>query len=247
MRHAAPARQAHCLTVKVCHANHAGMASKENMKYSGYRLLPTFAVALALCGCGSLERRPGSMFSSGIPRTASVDASMEPSREIRPADSVASADVNVEPSHEARPADQQFILHLHIFGLAYHPDRKGAHLQHLDNELNVGLGLGYKIHDNARGVTNVEAGFFKDSGRNWAKFAGMGYQFKIGERWKLGADLLAMNSPTYNKGHSFIAPIPRLTYDFDAVKLNATYIPRFRPVNDLAIYAIYLTVPLRKW
>lgn len=263
MRHAAPARQAHCLTAKVCHA---GMADKENMKYSGYRLLPTFAVALALCGCGALERRPDSTFSSGISRVASADASREPVHEIRPADSVvssdtnmeplhetrptdsvASADANVEPSHKARPADQQFSLHLHVFGLSYHPDRQGTRLRHLDNELNVGFGLGHRIHDNARGEANVEAGFFKDSGRNWAKFAGMGYQFKFGERWKLGADLLAINSPTYNKGRSFIAPIPRLTYDFDAVKLNATYIPRFAPLNDFAVYAIYLTVPLHKW
>lgn len=244
MRHAASARQAHSLTIKVCHAS---MAEKESMQYPGYRLLPIFAVTFALCGCSSLERQHGSMFSGGIPRTASADSSREPLHEIRPADSVVSADINVEPSHEARPADQQFSLHLHVFGLSYHPDRQGTRLRHLDNELNIGLGLGHRIHDNARGEANVEAGFLKDSGRNWAKFAGVGYQFKLGERWKLGADLLAMNSPTYNKGRSFIAPIPRLTYDFDAVKLNATYIPRFRPVNEFDVYAIFLTVPLRKW
>lgn len=246
MRHVASARQAHCLTVKACHASHAGMTEKENMKYPGYRLLPIFAVALALCGCGSLERQPDSTFSGGISRTASADANVEPTRDSRPADSVASTEANVESSHEVGSADQRFNLNLHVFGLSYHPDRKGTRLNHLNNELNVGLGLGYKLHNDARGETNVEAGFFRDSGRNWARFAGVSYQFNLGERWKLGADLLAIQSQTYNKGHGFVAPLPHLTYDFGAVKLNATYIPRVQRYNDFAVFAIYLTIPLIK-
>ena len=214
------------------------------MRYFCYRLLPAFSVALALCGCGALDRRPDSALSEGVLR-ASADASVEPSHEIRPADRD-TADTGVKPSRNTGPADQRFILHLHVFGLSYHPDRKGTRLQHLDNELNVGFGLGYKFHNDARGEANVETGFFKDSGRNWAKFAGGGYQFKLGDRWRLGADLLAIQSPTYNYGHSFIAPIPRLTYNFDAVKLNATYIPKVQRYNAFAVYAIYLTIPLMK-
>lgn len=244
MHYAAPARQAHCLTVK---ARHAGMADKENMNYSGYRLLSIFVVALALFGCGSLEHRSGSMLSGGIPRATSSDASMEPSREIRPADSVASADVNVEPSHEVRPADQRASLNLHVFGLSYHPDRAGTRLNHLDNELNAGLGFGYQFHNDARGQANVEAGVFKDSGNHLAKFAGAGYQFKLGNHLMLGADLLAIQSKTYNKGNGFIAPIPRFTYDFGAVKLNATYIPKVPQFNAFAVFAIYLTIPIKKW
>lgn len=247
MHYAAPARQAHCPTFKAGHASEAGMAEKENMNYSGYRLLPIFAVALALFGCGSLERRLGSIFSGGIPRTVSSDASMEPSREIRPADSVASTDVNVEPSHEAKPADQRVSLDLHVFGLSYHPDRTGTRLNHLDNELNAGLGLGYQFHNDARGQANVEAGFFKDSGNRLAKFAGAGYQFKLSDHLMFGADLLAIQSKTYNKGNGFIAPIPRLTYDFGAVKLNATYIPKVPQFNAFAVFAIYLTIPIKKW
>lgn len=232
------------------------------MKNLVYRLLPIFAIVLALCGCGTLEHRPESAFSDGVVRTAadasvepshdtrpanrdaSANASMESSHEVRSADSVAASGTKVESAHKTQPVDQQLGLNLHVFGLSYHPDRKGAHLSHLDNEFNVGLGLGYKLHEDVRGVTNVEAGFFHDSGRHWAKFAGFGYQFKLGDRWLLGADLLAMNSPTYNMGRSFIAPIPRVTYDFGAVKLNATYIPRIQNYNDFAAYAIYFTIPL---
>lgn len=235
------------------------------MKNLTYRVLPIFAVALTLCGCGTFDHRPESVSPGGVARIASADANVEPSHEVQSADKVASANASVESSravrsaesvlasstkvesaHKTQPADNRLGINLHVFGLSYHPDRQGTRINHLDNELNIGLGLGYKLHNDARGQTNVEAGFFKDSGRNWAKFAGMGYQFKFGERWKLGADLLAVNSPTYNKGRSFIAPIPRLTYDFGTVKLNAIYIPRFRPINDFAVYAIFFTIPLMK-
>lgn len=215
------------------------------MKSIACSLLPTFTVTLILFGFGSLDCRAESAHSGGVHKTNAAEASIETSREIQPADSgVASTDTNVKPSNKVRSADQRFNLNMHVFGLSYHPDRAGTRLSHLDNELNVGLGLGYRLHDNARGVTNMEAGFFHDSGRNWAKFAGVGYQFKLGDRWRLGADLLAINSPTYNKGHSFIAPIPRLTYDFGAVKINATYIPKVQKYNDFAVYAIYFTLPL---
>jgi len=244
---ASSATVAHCIVNTITDDKnlHRHPQNKEKMKTLACRLLPTFAVTLALCGCGSLDHRPDSAHSGSVHKTDAAEASIETSREIQPANRVvASTDTSVEPSHTIRPAEQRGHLNLHIFGLSYHPDRQGTKVNHLDNNLNAGLGLGYRLHENARGVTNIEAGFFHDSGRNWAKFAGVGYQFKLGDRWLFGADLLAMNSPTYNKGHSFIAPIPRLTYDFGAVKLNATYIPKVQKYNDFAAYAIYLTIPL---
>lgn len=216
------------------------------MKYSHIRLLSTIALALALCGCGTLDHRPESASSGGVLSAASADANMEPAHEVRPADRVAPADADVKPSHETRPADRRLGLNLHIFGLSYHPDRVGTRFSHLDNELNVGLGFGYKLHSDARGQTNVEAGFFKDSGRNWARFAGVGYQFKFGDHWRLGADLLAIQSATYNYGRAFVAPVPRLTYDFGAAKLNATYVPKIQEFNRFDVFFIYLTVPLIK-
>ena len=159
----------------------------------------------------------------------------------------ASAGASVEPSPEVRPADPRIRVNLHVFGLSYHPDRAGTRFNHLDNELNVGLGLNYEFHNDARGVASIEAGFYKDSGRNWANFAGAGYQFKLGDRWGLGADLLAIQSQTYNNGQGFVALIPRLTYDFDRVKINAVYVPRYAPYNLFAVFAVYFTVHLGKW
>lgn len=185
----------------------------------------TITLALALCGCGSIDRRPESVSSGGVASTASADE---------------------EPSHETRPSDRKLSLNLHIFGLSYHPDREGTHIRHLDNERNFGLGLGYKLHSDARGQTNVEAGFYKDSGSNWAKFAGVGYQFKFGDHWRLGADLLVIESQTYNYGRAFVAPIPRLTYDFGPAKINATFVPKVQAFNQFDVFFVYFTIPLRK-
>lgn len=194
------------------------------MRYLAHWLLLTFAIALALGGCGTLDRRSEPASSGGASKTAPADAS-------------------VEPLPKVRPADSGFGFNLHIFGLSYHPDREGARRSKLDNELNLGLGLSYKFHDDNRGKAFVEAGVYKDSGRAWAKFAGVGYQFKLGERWSLGADLLAFDSPTYNNGRTFIAPIPRLIYDFGAVKLNAVYAPRYENYNEFEVFALFLTIP----
>jgi len=114
----------------------------------------------------------------------------------------------------------------------------------LDNELNLGLGLDYTVLEDDRGIGFVEAGFYRDSGSQLAKFAGMGYQYKIGERWRLGGLLLGVQSRTYNRGDAFIAPIPLVTYDFGAVKLNAIYVPRYGDYNQFAVFGFYLSVPI---
>jgi hypothetical protein len=175
---------------------------------------------------------------------AAVSANAAPAPGIPPPAATGTAG---DAPHQPTPVDPRLRLNLHVFGLSYHPDREGTRTSHLDNEVNAGLGLNYQYHNDARGVASIEAGFYKDSGSNWAKFAGTGYQFKLGKSWLLGADLLAVQSPTYNKGDAFIAPIPRLTYDFGPVKVNAIYIPKIDPVNLYAVFAIYLTVPLGHW
>ena len=114
----------------------------------------------------------------------------------------------------------------------------------LDNELNLGLGFDYPVHDDERGIGFVQAGFYRDSGSHLAKIAGMGYQYKLGEHWRLGGLLLGVQSETYNGGGAFIAPIPLLTYDFGAVKLNAVYVPRYGNYNQFAVFGFYLSVPI---
>jgi hypothetical protein len=114
----------------------------------------------------------------------------------------------------------------------------------LDNELNVGLGLNYTVHEDERGIGFVEAGFYRDSGSHLAKLAGTGYQYKAGRRLRLGGALVGLHSETYNHGRFFIAPLPLATYDLGAVKLNAIYVPRYGDYNRFAVFGFYFSVPL---
>jgi len=90
----------------------------------------------------------------------------------------------------------------------------------------------------------VEAGFYQDSGSRTAKIAGLGYQYKLGKRWRLGGAVLAIQSETYNDGDPFLAPIPILTYDLGPVKLNAIYVPRYGDYNAFAVFGFYFSLPL---
>jgi hypothetical protein len=121
-----------------------------------------------------------------------------------------------------------------------------VHAAGLDNELNLGLGLNYTMEEDERGILFAEAGFYRDSGRHWAQIAGLGYQFKLGRRWRLGGALSAVHSPTYNNGELFVAPIPILTYDFGPAKMNAIYVPRYGDYNRFAVFGFYFSVPLKQ-
>ena len=74
----------------------------------------------------------------------------------------------------------------------------------------------------------------------------MGYQYKLGSRWRLGGALIGVQSQTYNRGGAFIAPLSILTYDLGRVKLNAIYVPRYGEYNQFAVFGFYFSVPLAR-
>lgn len=217
------------------------------MKPNAYGVIQAFFIALALCGCATLETRSKSRSLGAVQSAPPTNTIRESKIENKSDTKPILEDVNAGLPNRVLSTDKLIKLNLHIFGLSYHPDREGARLSHLDNEVNFGLGIGYQLHNDTHGITRTEAGFFKDSGSEWARFAGVGYLFKLNDRWRLGADLLAVQSPTYNKGNAFIAPLPNLVYDFGAARINATYIPRIPQFNELSVFAIYMTVPIWKW
>ena len=99
--------------------------------------------------------------------------------------------------------------------------------------------------------TRRDARFFPgapicDSGSNLAKLAGLGYQYKLGARWRFGGAVALLQSRTYNKGDAFLAPFPILTYDLGGVTFNAMYVPRYGDYNHFAVFGFYLGVPLSK-
>lgn len=215
------------------------------IRHFAWRLLPTLALAVSLVGCGALERKTEPTLASAARGNSAAGASVQVSPEVR--SDAASTGTSVDFAQGFRPADRRHRLNLNVFGLSYHPDREGTRDRHLDNEVNPGLGLNYEFHNDARGVATLDAGFLKDSGRNWAKFAGLGYQFKLGDNWRLGGDLLAIHSQTYNNGRGFVAPIPHLTYDFGHLKLNAIYIPAVREIVQFSVVSFYITIPMGTW
>lgn len=102
------------------------------------------------------------------------------------------------------------------------------------------------MSESERGVQFVEAGFYRDSGSRLAKIAGMGYQYKVGRRWRLGGALMGVHSESYNGGAAFIAPLPIATYDMGRVKLNAIYAPRYGTHNPSSAFGFYFSVPLAR-
>lgn len=151
-----------------------------------------------------------------------------------------------EPPPDFLPADAWLNLHVHLYGFSYHTDRQGVRRDGLDNELNLGFGLNYTFHQDEHGVGFAEAGIYRDSGSNQAKLAGLGYQYKYGKRWRLGGALVAVQSETYNRGGAFVAPLPIVTYDLGAVKLNVIYVPKYGDYNRFAVWGLYFTLPLAK-
>ena len=157
------------------------------------------------------------------------------------------ADAAGNSSQRIAPADFWLNLHaldLNVYGLSYHPNREAVHRKNLDNQINPGLALHYQLVDYELGTMFAEVGAFEDSGRNWAKFAALGYQFKLGSQWKMGGALAVMNSRSYNGGTTFVAMIPLITYDLGRIKLNATYLPRVPGYSEIAAFAFYFSIPI---
>jgi hypothetical protein len=134
-----------------------------------------------------------------------------------------------------------------VYGLAYHPDRATVHRLHMDNEFNPGLALHHELVNNERSITFAEVGLYDDSGRNWAKFAALGYQLKFGERWRIGGALALINSRTYSDSIAIIGMFPLITYDIGRVKLNAVYFPKFGHYSKVDAYGFYISIPLGQW
>jgi hypothetical protein len=144
----------------------------------------------------------------------------------------------------AFPAAARADLGINLYGLSYHFDRDKAHEIGVDNEVNPGLGVRLRAV-RERWDWFADAGFYRDSGRNSAKLAGAGALWHLGESLRLGGALAILNSDTYNRGKTFIAPLPVAAWDFRRVTLNAVFLPKVHEVNDINTLGFWLTVWLR--
>lgn len=134
---------------------------------------------------------------------------------------------------------------VNVYGLSYHLDRARAHELRVDNELNIGLGVRYRMPRSERFDWIFDAGAYRDSGRKTALVAGAGALWKPTERLRLGAALALFDSDTYNRGRTFIAPLPVAAYELGPLTLNFVYLPKFRDVNPVSTLGFWATIWLR--
>ncbi len=138
-------------------------------------------------------------------------------------------------------------LGISVYGLSYHFDRDRARALGVDNGFNPGLGVRYRFAERERWTFVIEAAAYRDSGRNTAVVAGVAALWDVGSGFHLGGALVAFDSPTYNRGRAFIAPIPLATYDWGPVTLNATFLPKVERYNDVATLGFWVTYWPQRW
>ena len=133
---------------------------------------------------------------------------------------------------------------VNLFGLSYHFDRTRAHESGVDNEVNPGIGVRYRIPDReSRRLQWVfDVGVYHDSGRNTALFAGAGPLWSVSEGWRVGGALAIVESDTYNHGRPFMAPFPVAAYEFRSVMLNFVYVPNISGINNVGVLGTWLTI-----
>ncbi|OGA72601.1 MAG: hypothetical protein A3G81_21545 [Betaproteobacteria bacterium RIFCSPLOWO2_12_FULL_65_14] len=115
----------------------------------------------------------------------------------------------------------------------------------VDNEINPGLGLRYRVPHSERLQWFLDVGAYRDSGRNTALVAGAGGLWHATDRLRLGAALALFDSDTYNRGKTALAPVPVAAYELDRVMLNFVYLPKVREVNEVATLGFWATWWLR--
>jgi hypothetical protein len=143
------------------------------------------------------------------------------------------------------PPPARAELGIHVYGLSYHFDRALARERGVDNEVNPGLGVRYRIPHSKRLDWFFDAGVYRDSGRHTALVAGPGALVRISQGWRLGGALAVLKSDTYNRGRTAIAPLPLVAYELERVTLNAVFFPKVSDISDVATVGFWVTVWLR--
>jgi hypothetical protein len=142
-------------------------------------------------------------------------------------------------------AKAQQTLGVNLYGLSYHLDRERAREIGVDNEINPGLGVRYRVPHSERLQWIFDAGAYRDSGRNTALLAGAGALWRVSPGWRLGGALVVLDSDTYNEGKTFVAPVPLAAYEFRAAALNFVYLPKVSDLNEVATLGFWATIWLR--
>jgi hypothetical protein len=141
----------------------------------------------------------------------------------------------------ALPLQAAADLGINVYGLSYHFDRARTKALGLDNQINPGLGLRYRVPHSQRITWVADVGAYRDSGRNTALVAGAGALWQVAGGWHVGGALASFKSDSYNQGKAFVAPVPLAAYEFRRATLNFVFTPQWSDVNQVATLAAWLT------
>jgi hypothetical protein len=131
---------------------------------------------------------------------------------------------------------------INLYGLSHHFDRARARELHVDNEVNPGLGVRYRLPHSERMAWIFDVGAYRDSGRNTALLAGGGALFNVSEHWRLGGALVVLDSDTYNRGKTVVAPVPVAAFETRPVTFNFVYLPKVSDINEVATLGFWATL-----
>lgn len=134
---------------------------------------------------------------------------------------------------------------INVYGLSYHPNQKDSSGKTL-NELNPGLGMNYIFYEKPRNIFQFDAGIFKNSGRETAKYIGAAYRYKFGRGFSGGAEFVYFHSATYNNGDPTFGVFPMASYRRNPFTFTLLYLPRYRNINRNTAFGLYGTIHLGK-
>lgn len=136
---------------------------------------------------------------------------------------------------------------VNLYGLSYHFERDQAKQIGHDNTFNPGVGVRYLIGENQHFKWFADAGVYRDSSSSTAKLAGVAVQWKITQSLGLGGALVVFNSPAYNRGRTFVAPLPVVSYELSWATLNLFYSPKVRELNEINTLGFWVTLWPGRW
>ncbi|MCI0443052.1 hypothetical protein L0152_07525 [bacterium] len=131
-------------------------------------------------------------------------------------------------------------LGVNFYGFSYHPDRKDSRGYNF-REWNPGLGYHLNFFDNKHAILFADAGLFLNSVSKSTAFSLAGAEMKLFSGLSGGALGGIVYSPAYNSGKVVVALLPSVSFRYESLRFNCTYIPKYKDVNRNSAFGFSVT------
>ena len=131
---------------------------------------------------------------------------------------------------------------INLYGMSYH-FLEAQQSRDFLNEFNSGFGARASFGSKNGNTFLIEAGTFKDTFKNKAKYIAVGYKLRFVAQLRAGVIGAMYTTQSIRHGGS-LALVPILSYTVWRVSLNGVYLPRYEDVNPYHILGAYLTIHL---